>query len=239
MWLKETGEDLYPKLKETLKKVDPSFWPLSRKLYDTYGYFPSCGDEHIGEYLPFAWEICGTEGPDFAGRSQSVEETWKRYRELVEDGKPLEEYRGGGGKGVFFEEQVEFFFTPRSWVDTLAFPIIDSVYANTLRRMPAVNMVNNGAITNLPADVFVEGPALVDSSGTRLVSVGDMPKPLAAFCRRDIDQVEMMVEAAVSGDRNMILQAMLLDPTVDSIGNSEKILDAMLKANAENLPQFK
>jgi alpha-galactosidase/6-phospho-beta-glucosidase family protein len=115
---------------------------------------------------------------------------------------------------------------------------MDSIYTNKLRRMPAVNMVNNGSITNLPADVFVECPASVDSSGCRLLSMGELPKPLAAFCRRDIDQTEMAVEAAVSGSRRVILQAMLLDPVIDSISVAEKVLDAMLKENAGYLPQF-
>jgi len=44
--LLENGEDLYPLLRERLKNFDPTFWPLSRKLFDVYGFFPSCGDEH-------------------------------------------------------------------------------------------------------------------------------------------------------------------------------------------------
>lgn len=56
---KKTGEDAYPILREKLKDYDPSFQPLSRKMFETFGYYPSPGDDHIGEYLPFAWEYCG------------------------------------------------------------------------------------------------------------------------------------------------------------------------------------
>jgi alpha-galactosidase len=133
---------------------------------------------------------------------------------------------------------VGFLLAPRSWIDTLAFPIINALHTNVPKRMPAVNMLNNGAIANLPPDVFVEGPAHVDSTGCRLLSVGGLPRPLAAFCRRDIEVCEMTVEAAVSGERRLVLQAMLLDPVIDSVANAENVFDAMLKANADYLPQF-
>ena len=104
--------------------------------------------------------------------------------------------------------------------------------------MPAVNMLNCGTIANLPGDVFVESPAVVDTSGVWPLRIGELPKPLAAFNRRDIDQMELTVEAAVTGDRNIVLQAMLLDPVLDSVNSAERILDEMLKVHAEYLPQF-
>ena len=70
------------------------------------------------------------------------------------------------------------------------------------------------------------------------MAIGDLPKPLAAFNRRDIDQMELTVEAGVTGNRNLVLQAMLLDPVIDSVHNAEQTLDEMLKVNAPYLPQF-
>jgi len=235
--LRETGEDLYPELEAKLRDYDQSAWPLCRKLFDVYGYFPSCGDDHIGEYLPFAWEFCGLEGPNFAGRAKGTEELWRYYEEQSKGEGPITAFEGQIGGG-HYEERLQWFFAPRSWVDTLAFPIINAMYTNTFIRMPAVNMLNTGAIGNLPEDVFVEGPAGVDSSGVWLLNIGDLPQPLAAFCRRDVDQMEMIVEAAAMGDRDLVLQAMLLDPVCDSVSTAEKLLDAMLKAQAEYLPQF-
>jgi alpha-galactosidase len=234
---KADGTDLYPEFREKLKDYDPKPWALSRKLFDVYGYFPSCGDDHIGEYLPFAWEFCGLEGPNFEARARGTEDLWRYYEEQARGEGPIKAFEGEIGGG-HYEERLQWFFAPRSWVDTLAFPIINSVYTDTFIRMPAVNMINDGAISNLPAGVFVEGPAAVDSSGVRLLSIGELPGTLAAFCRRDVDQMEMTVEAAVKGDRSLVLQAMLLDPVVDSISTAERVLDAMMKAQAEYLPQF-
>ena len=104
--------------------------------------------------------------------------------------------------------------------------------------MPAVNLLNSGTIDNLPTDIFVETPAVVDASGVQPLRTGALPGPLAAFNRRDVDQMELTVEAAVTGDRSRLLQALLLDPVVDNVTAAERLLDEMLKVNAEYLPQF-
>ena len=62
----------------------------------------------------------------------------------------------------------------------------------------------------------------------RLEHIGALPSALAAFNRRDIDQMELIVEAALTGDRRTVLQAMLLDPVTDSVRSAEAILDEML-----------
>jgi alpha-galactosidase len=238
---RSTGEDLYPLVKERLAQIESGKQPLSRKLLEVYGYFPACLDDHFGEYVPYAYEFCGLEGTDFAGSLEQEEKRWQYLRDLAEDkvqwGK-YEEYVGD--QAVFSEElRLDDFFKPRSWADTLAFPIIAAIESHTLHRMPAVNLINDGIITNLPPDVFVEAPAVVDGSGIHPLCIGALPKPLASFCRRDIDQMELIVEAAVKGDRNLVLQAMLLDPVIDSVRVAEQVLDEMMKAQKAYLPQFK
>lgn len=233
--LKATGEDLYPRFREALQAHDPGWEPLSRKLLDVFGYYPSPGDDHIGEYLPYAWELCGLEGPPLDQWERGAPERWD-YLDRLARGQEAE------APSEAEQEQEELklreFFGPRSWTDTLAFPIIAALETSTLRRMAAVNLLNEGAITNLPPDVFVELPALADGSGLHALHIGELPRPLAALCRRDIEQMELTVEAAVTGRRDLVLQAMLLDPVVDSIAAAERILDEMLRSQAQYLPQF-
>jgi alpha-galactosidase len=236
--LKETGEDLYPVLKEKLRGADPEWEGLSRKLYEVYGYYPSCGDTHIGEYIPYAYEFVD-QGDDFLHTAaEDIAERWQYLDGLS---------RGERGEASDYLEtqtgdqeelRLKQFFSPRDWTDTLAFPIFSSIHTNRTRVMPAVNLLNEGTIANLPADVFVETPAVVNSSGLHPIRIGDLPKPLAAFCRRDIDQMELIVEAAVKGDRSLVLQAMLLDPVVDSVRAAERVLDEMMREQAQYLPQF-
>lgn len=58
------------------------------------------------------------------------------------------------------------------------------------------------------------------------------------FCRRDIDQMELTVEAGVMGNRNLVMQAMLLDPVIDSVYTAEKVFTEMMHVHADYLPQF-
>ena len=61
---RNTGEDLYPLLREKEKTYDPSFAPLTRRLFRAFGTWFTCSDDHLGEYLPYGWE--GSEhGYDF------------------------------------------------------------------------------------------------------------------------------------------------------------------------------
>ena len=205
-----------------------------------YGYFNGCLDDHFGEYIPYAYEFCGLEGPGFAGRLEQEYKRWDYLQDLAENKVEWDRYEQVlGDQSVFSEElRLDAFFAPRSWADTLAFPIIAAMQSHKLHRLPAINMLNHGSITNLPQDVFVETPAIVDASGIRLECIGELPKPLAAFCRRDIDQMELTVEAGITGDRNLVLQAMLLDPVVDNVAVAERVLDEMLGAHAGLLPQF-
>jgi alpha-galactosidase/6-phospho-beta-glucosidase family protein len=72
----------------------------------------------------------------------------------------------------------------------------------------------------------------------RGVQVGDLPQPIAALCRREVDLVEMVVETAVTGDRYLALQTLLLDPMINDIGRARAILDDYLHTFADVLPQF-
>ena len=60
-----TGEDLYPLLRAKEKEYDSSYAPLTRRLFRTFGYWMTCSDDHLGEYLAYGWEG-GEHGYDFA-----------------------------------------------------------------------------------------------------------------------------------------------------------------------------
>ncbi|MEX0887168.1 MAG: hypothetical protein WD009_12100 [Phycisphaeraceae bacterium] len=226
---KSTGEDLYPAARQNMARLDASRECLSRKLFDIYDYYPACGDGHMGEYVPYAHEYVGLDGPPFDRARQAETDRWRHLGEIAKE----RETPGKAETAPFAE-----FLRPRSWVDTLAFPIMAAATTNALHRMPAVNVLNRGTIANLPADVFIEAPGVVDASGLRALSIGDLPPQLAPFNRRDIDQTELTVEAAVTGDRRRVMQAMLLDPVVDSVNGAERVVDEMLTTQAPYLPQF-
>jgi len=104
-----------------------------------------------------------------------------------------------------------------------------------------VNVPNGGAIPNLPAEAIVEVSSLVGGYGVRPLQVGPLPEPVAATLRQHITVQELTVEAALSGDRRVALQAFLLDPQTSAIltpAETEKLLAELLEAHAPYLPQF-
>jgi alpha-galactosidase len=112
------------------------------------------------------------------------------------------------------------------------------VLGNSHQYELAVNVPNEGLIPNLPSWAIVEVPAVVDAAGVHGVPMGPLPEPIAAMCRTQIGVIDRCVEAAVHGDRDAALQALLLDPVVNGISRAEAILAEMLEVHREFLPQF-
>lgn len=216
----DSGRDAYPDLRRSLHDYAPEFQPLSRKLFETFGFYPSPGDDHIGEYLPYATEYCPMHGYDFEAAERYKIETWERIGRMV---------RG--------EEPVTDLISRRS--GERAFDIIGGILTDSNHSELAVNIRNDGLISNLPQDAIVEVPAVVGSHGIAGVDIGKLPIGIAALCRTQIGVQELVVEAAVTGDRRTALQALLADPVVGSFDAAEKILDELLALEAGYLPQFK
>ena len=148
-----TGADLYPRMRETLAALDTDEQALSRKLLDVYGYFSGTLDTHAGEYIPYAHEFVGAGGIDFAAHLAQEQQRWDYLRRLSEDKVQWDQYEQVyGDQAVLSEElRLDDFFAPRSWADTLAFPVIAAMIENRLLRMPAINLINDGAISESAA----------------------------------------------------------------------------------------
>jgi alpha-galactosidase len=104
------------------------------------------------------------------------------------------------------------------------------------------NVPNCGTITNLPDDAIIETPGYVDRHGINLPRVGDLPLGCAAVCNASISVQRLAVEAAVSGDDQLLRQAFMMDPLVGAICSPPEIwqmVDEMLVAGAKWLPQYK
>ena len=216
---RDTGEYLYPAFRKKLAQDGLEHFRLSRYLTGTYGLWPSCSDDHIGEYLSYAWEYCGLEGYHFKAADAGAEERWGRLRRWAAGEDPVDELlqRRPGERAV---------------------PIVVGMLHNTHQYEMAVNVPNAGAIPNLPEWAIVEVPGIVDATGVHGVNVGPLPEPVAAMCRTQIAVQDRAIEAAVHGDRNAVLQALLLDPVVNSVSQAEAILEEMLEVHKDFLPQF-
>ena len=103
------------------------------------------------------------------------------------------------------------------------------------------NVKNRGLVTNLPPDCIVETPGFVDRFGLNMVAGLTLPMGCAATCNVSVSVQRMAMEAAVSGDLDLLRLAMLHDPLVGAICNPEEVwqmVDEMLVAGAQWLPQY-
>lgn len=103
------------------------------------------------------------------------------------------------------------------------------------------NIVNHNCITNLPSDCIVEVPCYVDGNGISVPQVGKLPTGCAAVCSQSIWVQQLAVEAAVSGDVQLLKQAALMDPLTGAVCNTKEVwqmIDEMLVAQKDWLPQY-
>ena len=81
----------------------------------------------------------------------------------------------------------------------------------------------------------------MDGSGVRPCAVGDLPEPLAAINRTNVNVQALAVEGALSGDREMVYRAVQMDPLTGALlplGKARELVDELFAAEAEYLPQF-
>jgi alpha-galactosidase len=104
------------------------------------------------------------------------------------------------------------------------------------------NVPNRGLISSLPEGCCVEVPCLVDGNGVQPTAVGALPPQLTALNRTNINVQELIVEAALTGDVEAVHHAVMLDPLTAAVCTLPQIrtmVDEMLEAQAQWLPQFK
>jgi alpha-galactosidase len=103
------------------------------------------------------------------------------------------------------------------------------------------NVANDGSISNLPYDCVVEVPCLVDRNGVQATQIGEMPAQLAALMLTNINVQRLTVDAALTGKREHIYQAAMLDPHTAaelSLDEIVSMVDDLIEAHGDLLPTF-
>jgi 6-phospho-beta-glucosidase len=119
----------------------------------------------------------------------------------------------------------------------IALGVIDAIH-NNRHHVLIVNTTNRGAIPNLPADAVLELPALVNAAGIHPIAQPETPKAVWGLIAAVKNYEQLAVEAAVTGSRQMALEALLAHPLVGDYSTATCLLDEMLAANRAYLPQF-
>lgn len=220
-----TGEDLYPLFAERWAAYNPTYEPLTRRIYQTFGLFPVPADTHLCEYLPWTSDPQTRPWEKFDLHLYN----WEQAAHNRDDGL-LHIARMGRG-----EEPVEHLKEADS---EGALEMIVNIAGAGAHYHLAANLPNEGQIANLPLGAIVETPVVVTGAGVRPVMMGALPEPVAELLRRELAAVRLCVDAAATGDRQAALQCLLFSPCITDLDTAQAILDDYLTSYREYLPQF-
>lgn len=214
-----TGENLYPLFRLKEKNHNPDYQKLSRFIFNRFGLFPTPGDGHLGEFFPYAHEMMDANGYDYDGYENRREKMKVLIERIGDSSLPLEtETLTRSGEK--------------------AFDIIKGIVFNTNQVIESVNLPNQGYITNISSEAIVEVPAVVGGQGVQGIGLGALPQGIAALCENQIRVQQLVVDAGVHGDKDLVLQALLVDPNVPSADAAMKIYQELMEENKPYLPQF-
>ena len=245
---KSTGEDLYPKLREIEHRGDwLAKWhelALGRILFRRFGQWPSPASNHYGEYIRWAEEFVIPQLQFFYDPAEG--HPWENNqvpegvytvdrvdyeREWTKDWS--KKLLPVGSTEEIQLENADGSFKGSGEIATL---IMESVVSDKKQWLEAVNVPNNGAIPNLPSDLVVELPAYCDASGIQPVSMEPIPEAIAATIRLHASIHQLLVEAYHEQSKDKLLQAILIEPTVNSYRNAIDMCNEMLTLQKEVLP---
>jgi alpha-galactosidase len=225
--LTANGEDLNPKLRQRI--ADKNVPGHNRVRYDMLqklGYFVSESSEHFAEYVP--WYIKSSQPELVPKFNIPLDEYPRRCRAQIADWEGL--------AARLLDPEIELEVRPSQEYGA---EIINAITTG----QPCVvyaNVPNEGYITNLPTGCCVEIPCLVDHNGVQPVRIGALPPHLAALMQTNINVQTLTVEAALTGKRDHVYHAAMLDPHTASELNLDQIfglVDALLLAHQQWLPK--
>jgi alpha-galactosidase len=209
-----------------------------KHVLERHNVLPYCAG-HWTEFFPNHTRLAQA----YEGRVQGLELMYgRRVRDMAQFRKRVRQWEHAARRWLEgLGEQEEVFgsrLTEGEGIEVV--DVIEALVENR-NEIHAVVIKNRGAIPNLPFDAVVEVSSVVGGYGIHPVHVGPLPEPVAANLRQHVDVFELVVEAALTGDRKLALDALLLDPQTAAVltpPETAKMLDEMLAAEAAFLPQF-
>ena len=193
------------------------------RLFERFGVLPAAGDRHLVEFFPgFLTEASGW-GERWGVALTTIADRERDQQNYVED----------------LARQRQMADVPYMPSGEMVAPVIDSFLRDKRRNLP-LNLPNEGQCPDLPSQSVVEAMCTVDATGLHGGDLATLPPLLAEWGRRIVAAQEATVSAALTGARDRVVDAMLLDPLAGRIDfdHVEAMVDDMLQATAPWLPQF-
>ncbi|MCL2433740.1 MAG: alpha-glucosidase/alpha-galactosidase [Clostridia bacterium] len=199
------GRDVYSELGEKLVASGYNKkQPISYQLYKYFGLYPCPGDRHVGEFFSSFVK----ENTDLSGRDEGRETSKKRLARIINGELGYKDFGSSGETSLHFIRAL----------------------LGGARAYEMANVQNRGYIENVSDGTIVEVPVFVDGFGLHPQHIGMLPAGIAAKCEALGREYALAVDAAVTGDKQLALQAMLMDPLAAHCSDPEKLLDELLEA---------
>jgi alpha-galactosidase len=224
------GEDLYPLIHKVIEEGRVP--PENRVRYDMLrrlGYFVTESSEHFAEYVP--WYIKRERADLIERYNIPLDEYPRRCERQIREWKFLRKSLETPDTPLDTERSVEY-----------GSGIIHSMETGVPRVVYA-NLENTNLITNLPPGCCVEVPCVVEKNGIQPTHIGALPLHLAALMQTNINVQALTVEALLTGNREHIYHAAMLDPHTGAELDLDQIwqlVDDLITQHAEWIPhQFR
>jgi alpha-galactosidase len=220
------GENLYPRLQALAAAGKaPANNRVRYEMLRRMGYFVTESSEHFAEYVPYfikrdrpdLIEQLNVPLDEYPRRCEEQIAGWETLRDRLRDpNEPLEVCRSVEYGSLIIHSQVTG--QPRV------------IYGN---------VANHGLIDNLPTGCAVEVPCLVNKNGIQPTRIGTLPPHLAALMQTNVNVQALTVEALVTGKREHVYHAAMLDPhTAAELSLDEiwSLTDDLLAAHGDFIP---
>lgn len=193
------------------------------EIYMNYGYLTYSADNHTAEFFtPYLHDLETVKRYKLHRKSMAERNAnYLKARQKVLD--------MAAGKVPMSERSCE-----------IAVNIIKAIVTNT-PFTDVVNLPNIGQIDNLPRGAVIETLGVIDACGFAPVTIGPLPPILQQICMPHCQIQLMTLDAALTGNRKLALEALLLDPLSQNLVPSKlkKLGEELIDANKAWLPRFK
>jgi len=219
--------DLYPAIHRVYEEGRQPMGNLVRyEMLKRLGYFVTESSEHFSEYVP--WFI-KRDRPDLIDNFNIPLDEYPRrcIDQIAGWEKTRAEYEAGAD--VQLKRTNEYASTIIRSMETGIASIING------------NVGNHGLIANLPEGCCVEVPCVVDKNGIQPTTIGTLPPHLAALMQTNVNVQALTVEAALTGKREHIYHAAMLDPHTAAELDLDQIwhlVDDLIEAHGSWLPTY-
>ena len=245
--VRHRGKDLMATLwKRVSETKHPPEHQMCCDLSLAHGYwilYPS--DDHAIEFYPFLAQVHGAKRLPYAladghhGKTMMAFYRGKRtLKDLIaEDRRTPRKKMLADYKSIL--DAAKLPKCAESVIETESSSMLISDIATGNRRLHILNIPNRASVPNLPSEAVLEVECVTDSAGVRPLYMGEAPLALEAILRKRVAWQELVVDAAVKGDRKPALQAMMIDEQAILPTKAKAMLEELLENSRQMLPQFR